>query len=151
MPQKKIIKKFNYPLELIEELILNINDYKEFLPWCNNSKIISKKDHGNLIDIMADLEIGYSIARDTYTSHVMYDKKEKKITVNAVHGPLKNLENIWLLKKKNKNECEVTFYINLELKNIMLNKILSSMFDIGFEKILQSFENRAEYLNNLNK
>ena len=25
MPQKKIIKKFNYSLELIEELILNIN------------------------------------------------------------------------------------------------------------------------------
>jgi len=68
-----------------------------------------------------------------------------------VDGPLKNLENIWQLKKKNKNECEITFYINLELKNIMLNKILSSMFDIGFEKILQSFENRAEYLNNLNK
>jgi len=151
LPQKKIIKKFNYPLELIEELILNINDYKEFLPWCNNSKIISKKDHGNLIDIMADLEIGYSITRDTYTSHVMYDKKEKKIIVNAVDGPLKNLENIWQLKKKNKNECEITFYINLELKNIMLNKILSSMFDIGFEKILKSFENRAEYLNNLNK
>ena len=151
MPQKKIIKKFNYPLELIEELILNIDDYEKFLPWCNNSKIISKKDDDNLIDIVADLEIGYSIAKDTYTSHVFYDKKEKKITVNAVDGPLKKLENIWLLKKKNNNECEITFYINLELKNIMLNKILSSMFDIGFEKILKSFESRAKYLSNLNK
>lgn len=150
MPKKEIIRKFNYPLELIEKLILNIDEYEEFLPWCNNSKIILKKDRGDLLDIIADLEIGYSVAKDTYRSEVRYNKKEKKIIVNALDGPLKNLENIWILKKINENECEVCFYINLELKNLILNKMLSSMFDIGFEKILKSFEARAKYLSKLN-
>ena len=136
MPKKNITKKFCYPLKLIENLILDIDNYKKFLPWCTNSKIISKKKNKDSIEIIADLEIGYSFAKDVYTSHVKYDIMKKKITVDAIDGPLKNLENIWTLNQINKNECEVEFYINLELKNIILNKMLDKMFDIGFEKIL---------------
>ena len=79
MPKKNIIKKFYYPLDLIENLILDIDNYKEFLPWCTNSKIISKKKNKNSIEIIADLEIGYSFAKDVYTSHVKYDMKQKKL------------------------------------------------------------------------
>ena len=150
MPKKNITKKFCYPLKLIENLILDIDNYKKFLPWCTNSKIISKKKNKDSIEIIADLEIGYSFAKDVYTSHVKYDIIKKKITVDAIDGPLKNLENIWILKQINKNECEVEFYINLELKNIILNKMLDKMFDMGFEKILNSFEKRAKYLANSN-
>ena len=150
MPKKNITKKFYYPLDLIENLILDIDNYKEFLPWCTNSKIISKKKNKNSIEIIADLEIGYSFAKDVYTSHVKYDMITKKIIVNAIDGPLKILENIWILNKINENECEVEFFINLELKNIILNKMLDKMFDIGFNKILNSFEKRAKFLANLN-
>jgi coenzyme Q-binding protein COQ10 len=96
------------------------------------------------------LEIGYSFAKDIYRSHVIYDIKKKIIIVNAINGPLKTLENIWALKKISDNECEVEFIINLELKNIILNKMLSKMFDYGFEKILKSFEDRAKFLANSN-
>ena len=150
MPKRNIIKKFTYPLDLIENLILDIDNYKEFLPWCTNSKIISKKKNKNSIEIIADLEIGYSFAKDVYTSHVKYDLEKNKIIVNAIDGPLKILENIWILNKINENECEVQFFINLELKNIILNKMLDKMFDIGFKKILNSFEERAKFLANLN-
>ena len=150
MPKKNITKKFCYPLKLIENLILDIDNYKKFLPWCTNSKIISKKKNKDSIEIIADLEIGYSFAKDVYTSHVKYDIIKKKITVDAIDGPLKNLENIWILNQISKNECEVEFFINLELKNVILNKMLDKMFDIGFEKILNSFEKRAKYLANSN-
>lgn len=150
MPKKNIIKKFTFPLDLIENLILDIDNYKEFLPWCTNSKIVSKKKNKNSIEIIADLEIGYSFAKDVYTSHVKYDLETNKIIVNAIDGPLKILENIWILNKINENECEVQFFINLELKNIILNKMLDKMFDIGFNKILNSFEERAKFLANLN-
>lgn len=150
MPKKNITKKFYYPLELVENLILDIDNYKEFLPWCINSKIISKKKNKDSIEIIADLEIGYSFVKDVYTSHVKYDIMKKKIIVNAIDGPLKILENIWILNQISKNECEVEFFINLELKNVILNKMLDKMFDIGFEKILDSFEKRAKFLANSN-
>ncbi len=150
MPKKNIKKKFHYPLGLIENLILDIDNYKEFLPWCTNSKIISKKENQSSIEIIAELEIGYSFAKDVYTSHVKYDKKKRKIIVNVIKGPLKTLENIWILNKINENECDIEFFINIELNNMILNKMLDKMFDIGFRKILNSFEKRAKFLANLN-
>ena len=78
MPKIKTIKKFDYSLDLVESLILDIDNYKEFLPWCTNSKIISKKKNKNFIEIIADLEIGYSFVKDVYTSHVKYDIMKKK-------------------------------------------------------------------------
>ena len=94
MPQRKIVKKFDYPIELIEKLILDIDEYKKFLPWCSNSRIVSKKENEKNIEIIADLEIGYSFAKDIYTSSVNFDKVKKKIIVKSIKGPLKNLENI---------------------------------------------------------
>ena len=41
MPVKKIIKKFNYSKKDLIELVLKIDDYKFFLPWCINSKILT--------------------------------------------------------------------------------------------------------------
>ncbi|MBL61442.1 MAG: ubiquinone-binding protein [Candidatus Pelagibacter sp.] len=149
MPKKKINKKFKYPLELIERLILDINQYKDFLPWCNDSRIVSKKEHGQILEIIADLEIGYSFVKDTYRSIVKYDNNKKIVVVHSIDGPLKKLENIWELEKINDLECEISFFINLELKNFLLNKMLSKMFDVGFDKIVKSFESRAEYLSKL--
>ena len=151
MPNKKISKKFNYSLDLIQSLILNVDDYHNFLPWCSYSKIKSKDENENEIIMIADLEIGYSFAKDTYTSHIIFNKRDRTINVTAIDGPLKSLENKWKLINIGNGKCEVNFFISLELKNFLLNKMLSSMFEIGFNKILKSFEDRAEYLHNLNR
>ena len=109
MPSKNIKKNFNYSVDLLEKLVLDIDLYKEFLPWCNNSTIISKVKKENKLEIIADLEIGYSFARDTYRSLVEYDNKNKKIVVSAIDGPIKNLKNIWIFKEISKNQCEISF------------------------------------------
>ncbi len=151
MPKKKITKKFEYSIDLIQSLILDVDSYHEFLPWCTYSKIKSNEENQEKIILIADLEIGYSFAKDIYSSHVVFDKKSKIIDVTAIDGPLKSLENKWELIDLGNNKCEVNFLISLELKNIVLNKMLSSMFDIGFNKILKSFEDRAFYLSKLDR
>ena len=104
---KKYIKKILLSTDLIENLILDIDNYN--FAWCTNSKVISKKNKSS-IEIIADLEIGYSFAKDVYTSHVKYDKITKKIIVYTIDGPLKTLENIWTLNKINKMNVRLNFY-----------------------------------------
>ena len=41
-------------------MVLDIEKYPEFVPWCLNSKIYSKKDRDDKIEIVADLTIGKS-------------------------------------------------------------------------------------------
>ena len=59
-----------------------------------------------------------------------------------MEGPLKHLENKWFFKEKGKNS-EVDFHIDFELKNKILNMLMTKTFDIGLKKIADAFEQRA--------
>ena len=59
-----------------------------------------------------------------------------------MYGPLKHLENKWFFKIKGENS-EVQFHVDFELKNKILNMLMTKSFDIGLKKIADAFEKRA--------
>jgi coenzyme Q-binding protein COQ10 len=144
LPVKKIKKKFNYSKKDLIKLVLKIEDYKFFLPWCLNSKILSIDKKKKDLKITADLEIGFNSFREVYTSNVVYDSITSKIEVTSISTNIKKLLNIWKFEIIDKNSCTVNFYIDIELKNPIINIIFSKFFNYGFEKILSSFEQRAK-------
>jgi len=144
LPVKKITKKFNYSKKDLIELVLKIDDYKNFLPWCINSKILTIDKNEENLKITADLEIGFKTFREVYTSKVLYNNKTSKIEVTSVSGNIKKLSNIWEFEIIDKNSCNVIFFIDIELKNPIINIIFNEFFNYGFEKILNSFEQRAK-------
>ena len=75
-------------------MVLDIEKYPEFVPWCLDSKIHDKIDKGDKIEIKADLTIGKSFFRDTYKSFVIYYKSVDSIHVTNIDGPLKHLVRI---------------------------------------------------------
>ena len=123
-------------------MVLDIERYSEFVPWCLGGKIHSKNKKGQKVEITADLTIGKSFFNETYKSFVIYDKKADSIHVTNIDGPLKHLENKWKFKQKG-NNSEVNFQIDFELKNKILNKFMVRSFDIGLKKIADAFEKRA--------
>ena len=144
MPIKKVVKKFDFPKNELINLILDINNYKDFLPWCKNSIVTDDREENTKRIIFADLEIGYKQIADTYTSEVIFDRENSQIIVKPVSGPIKKLTNIWQFKEITKKSCEVNFYIEIELNNFILNTVFEKFFDAGFEKIFTSFENQAK-------
>ena len=144
MPVKKIIKKFNYSKKDLIELVLKIDDYKFFLPWCINSKILTINKKKKDLKITADLEIGFKSFREIYTSEVIYINQNSKIEVTSINGNIKNLLNIWEFEEIDKKSCNVIFLIDIELKNPIVNILFNKFFNYGFEKILNSFERRAK-------
>ena len=144
MPVKKIIKKFNYSKKDLIELVLKIDDYKFFLPWCINSKILTIEKNKGDLKIIADLDIGFKSFREIYTSEVIYNNQNSKIVVTSISGNIKKLINIWEFEEIDKKSCNVVFFIDIELKNPIINILFSKFFNYGFEKILNSFEQRAK-------
>ena len=128
-------------------MVLDIEKYSEFVPWCLNGKIHNKIDKGNIVEITADLTIGKSFFSETYKSFVIYDKSAFSIQVTNIEGPLKHLENKWFFKQIG-NNSEVDFHIDFELKNKVLNVLMSKSFDLGLKKIADAFEKRAIQLFN---
>ena len=147
MPSASIKKKIPCSKENLIKMVLDIEKYPEFVPWCKNAKIYNKIDKDSTVEITADLTIGKSFFNETYRSFVIYEKKKDTIIVKNIDGPLKYLENKWFFKKIG-NDSEVDFQVDFELKNKILNLLMEKSFNIGLTKIADSFEKRASELFN---
>jgi len=142
MPSASIKKEIPCSKENLIKMVLDIEKYSEFVPWCIKGKIHSLVDKGNIIEITADLTIGKSIFKETYKSFVIFNKKKDLILVTNIDGPLKYLKNTWTFKQVGKSS-EINFQIDFELKNKILNLIMIKSFDLGLKKIANAFEKRA--------
>ena len=147
MPKASVKRSIECKKGQLIDLVLDIEKYPQFVPFCLNSKIYEKKEKGDLLFIIADLTIGKGPFKDTYKSDVQYNKKEDSIYVTNLDGPLKHLENKWYFKEEN-NVTEVSFDVDFELKNHFLNIIMTKSFQFGLAKIADAFQKRADELFN---
>ena len=128
--------------EQLIEMVLDIEKYPEFVPWCIEGKAYDKIENNDLTTFHGDLKVGKSILNETFSSHVSYYKQKDKIIVTNLDGPLKHLKNEWKFKEIN-NSTQLEFFIDFELKNSILNSIMKKSFELGLNKIAKSFEERA--------
>ena len=142
MPSASIKKKIPCSKKNLIEMVLDIEKYPEFVPWCLDSEIHERTDKGDTIEIKADLTIGKSFFRNTYKSFVVYNKSKDSIHVTNLDGPLKHLKNEWFFKQDN-DSSEVEFHVDFELKNKILNVLMIKSFDLGLKKIADAFDKRA--------
>ena len=147
MPKASIKRNINCSKKDLIDLVLNIEEYPKFIPYCLNAHIYKDESVGNFQYIEADLTIGKGPFKDTYKSDVKFDKKESIIFVKNIEGPLKYLENKWKFDQK-ENFTEVTFDLDFELKNKFLNIFMNKSFKYGLDKIADAFQSRAEKLFN---
>ena len=145
MPKASVKRSISCKKEQLIDLVLDIEKYPDFVPFCIDAKVHEKKEQGDLLLIIADLTIGKSPFKDTYKSDVKFNKKKDSIYVTNLDGPLKYLENTWQFKEENK-VTEVSFEVDFELKNDFLNIVMTKSFQFGLDKIADSFEKRAEEL-----
>ena len=147
MPKASVKRTINCSKENLINLVLNIEDYPKFIPYCLNAKIYEKKLDNDDQLIIADLTIGKGLFKDTYKSDVKYIKKDDIILVKNIDGPLKYLDNKWQFVKIGKL-TEVSFDVDFELKNKFLNILMTKSFKYGLDKIADAFQKRAEELFN---
>ena len=147
MPKASVKRSIECEKKQLIDLVLDVDKYPLFVPFCLDSKVHEKKEQGDLILMIADLTIGKGPLKDTYKSDVKYYKKDDTIFVTNLDGPLKHLENRWHFKQLNKT-TEVSFEVDFELKNDFLNIIMTKSFQFGLDKIADAFQKRAEDLFN---
>ena len=146
MPKASVKRLIECEKKDLIELVLDIEKYPEFVPFCFDAKIYENKKDGDLQKIIADLTIGKGPFKDTYKSDVAFNKKTDSIYVKNIEGPLNHLTNNWTFTDKNNGITEVTFDIDFEIKNKFLNSLMVVSFQFGLEKIADAFQKRAEEL-----
>jgi coenzyme Q-binding protein COQ10 len=145
MPKASVKRLIECNKTQLIDLVLDIESYPSFIPYCLNSKVHEKNEKKDLISIIADLTIGKGPFKATYKSDVKYYKSTDTIYVTSIEGPLKHLDNKWTFLKK--NDCtEISFDIDFEIENKFLNVVMSKSFQYGLDKIADSFQKRANDL-----
>ena len=145
MPKASVKRLIEVEKKKLIDLVLDIDNYSNFIPYCIYSKVYERCDDKDHILIIADLTIGKGIFKDTYKSDVRYNKLDDKIYVKNIDGPLKYLKNEWNFKQREK-VTEVTFDVDFELKNRFLNILMTKSFSYGLNKIADAFQKRANEL-----
>ena len=145
MPKASVRRLIECNKEQLVKLVLDIESYPKFIPYCLGAKVYEKKEESNLISIIADLTIGKGSFNATYKSDVKFDKDTDIIQVTNIEGPLKYLDNKWFFLEKG-TSTEITFDIDFEIENKFLNVVMSKSFQYGLNKIADSFQKRANDL-----
>ena len=145
MPKASVKRLIECNKEQLIDLVLDIESYPKFIPYCLDAKIYEKKEEKDLILIIADLTIGKGPLKATYKSDVKFNKSTDTIYVTNIEGPLKYLDNKWFFLEKG-NSTEISFDIDFEIKNKFLNVVMNKSFQYGLDKIADSFQKRANDL-----
>ena len=133
----------NHTPQNLFNLVSDVKKYPEFLPWCLGARV--KKVIKNEFD--ADLIIGFKIYKEIYSSQILLDPNDYKITVNYKDGPFEFLYNYWIFKE-NSNGCEVEFMVEFKFKSFFLQTVMESLFTEAVKRMVSAFENRADKLYN---
>ena len=137
-----IVLPFN--AKQLYDIVIDVEAYPEFLPWCLSSRIVKKHDDNNF---NAELTVGYKAIDEKYISRIQAEY-EKKIISTAISGPFKSLDSSWYFKNIDKKQCRVDFMIEYQFKSFFLDKVMGSLFKKATIKMLDAFEQRARNLYN---
>jgi coenzyme Q-binding protein COQ10 len=131
-----------YNISDLSNLILDVEKYPEFLPWCHKVKVLQKYD--NVLEV--DLVISYKKIQKSYISKTNIEKSDDyvKITTNSSTGLFKKLHSCWQLERISEQKTKIKFKIYFELRSVFFTKLLGLFFKNANQKMITSFENRAK-------
>ncbi len=139
MPTHAEKRVLPHTAEQLFDLVADVGQYPEFLPWCVGARI--KRRENNLL--VADLVIGFKMLRERFTSHVTLDRS-RRIDVAYTDGPFRYLDNHWIFTPVGESECEIDFYVDFEFRSRLLQRVIGLLFDEAVRRMVGAFERRAD-------
>ena len=139
--QQKII--INHAAIDIYKIVLDIEKYPEFIPWCKEILIKSKSKN----EILADMIVCYKyFIPQKFTSHVIFDSNKLSIKTKYIEGPLKDLKTEWFFKKLEIKKTKVLFNIKFEFQKLIHQKLAEFFFGLIENKMIDSFKKRSDLI-----
>ena len=145
MPRFSNRRRVNHSAEKIFDLVADVERYPEFVPMCQALKVRQRTAGPNGTEtIVADMTVSFKLIRETFTSRVVLDRPNLKITVEYLRGPFSSMDNRWAFEPRGDNASDVIFFIAYEFRSRMLALLMGAMFDAAFQRFVAAFEKRAD-------
>ena len=126
-------------------LVADVEQYPQFLPWCAAARVRRRTEQGDSEVMEADLVISFKVFRERFGSRVTLWPTQNKIDTEYVDGPFRYMKSDWAFAPT-ETGCEVTFFVDFEFKNAILQGIIGVVFNEAMQRIVRAFERRAAEL-----
>jgi len=121
------------------ELVNNINDYPQFLNWCEGASILNESDD----QITASVQINKGGLKKTFTT-VNTLKPFQLIEMQLLEGPFEKLSGEWRFEPLGENAAKVFLDLEFTFKSKLLDMSLSPIFTKIANSQLDAFVARAK-------
>ncbi len=133
----------------VEQMYSLINDvlaYPQFLPDCNDSKIVSRSEN----EMTASLLVAKGGVSKWFTTKNTLELN-KTIKMDLLDGPFKKLTGSWLLTPLSEEACKISLDLDYEFSNKMFALAFGRVFNHLANNMVQAFTSRAKevYTNNV--
>ena len=125
------------------QLVDSVENYPRFLPWCGSTQII-ERDNGKTI---ASIEINYKGIRQKFTTENT-KKQNKEMMIKLIDGPFKSLSGQWIFKNLDNDSCQIELQLEYQFSNIILEKLISPLFNMIANTFIDEFIKEANKSNN---
>jgi len=145
MPTHHETRKLPYSAQQMYDLVADIGNYPEFLPWCAAARVRRTRpiDGGAVME--ADLVISFKVFRETFGSRVTLWPGDMRIDTEYLEGPFKHMLSNWRFHKA-EGGCEVDFFVDFEFRNRVLQAAAGVFFNDAMQRVVRAFERRASVL-----
>lgn len=137
---------FSCPHEVVFKVIKDVSKYKEFVPWCVNSRIIPKIESstdGNCEVFFAELSAGFLRFKDSYISKVTVYGQDRIEAEALDSGLFNHLKSTWKVVSNPDGTCTVDFFVDFEF-NSYIYAYVANVFFLEISKgMLTAFEKRC--------
>ena len=133
----------NHNAKQLFNIVLDLEKYPEFIPWCIDMRIHSKKAN----EIFADMYVLYKLLLpQKFGSHVIFNVKKLNIKTIYIDGPLKDLKTDWQFNPISRSKTIVNFSVHFEFKRFLHQKLGEIFYPLIENKMIESFKQRANQI-----
>jgi len=132
----------------INRLVVDVEKYPEFLPWCQRVDVLSRDDRGQTVR----LHLAFSGIRHAFTT-TNVQVPDESVHIKLVDGPFSLLDGLWRFVPLplpastggiDDVACKIEFEMRYEFSNAVLEAAISPVFDRIANTFVDSFVRRAE-------
>ncbi|NRB33905.1 MAG: type II toxin-antitoxin system RatA family toxin [Rhodobacteraceae bacterium] len=146
MPTHSETKRLPYTAQQMYDLVADVAKYPQFLPWCAAARIRQTYQAGDARVMEADLVISFKVFRERFGSRVTLYPDDKKLVTEYLDGPFRYMRSDWAFADAEGGGCDVSFFVDFEFKNAVLQGIIGVVFNDAMQRIVRAFERRAAEL-----
>lgn len=121
------------------QLVNHIEDYPNFLPGCNKSRILERGD----TYIIASINVKKAGISKTFTTRNTLVENQS-IHMQLVEGPFRQLNGDWRFIALGANQCKVEFHLEFEFTNKLVELVFGRIFQELIASMVQAFSQRAK-------